>query len=151
MLVQSLCSCWFRVFVHVGSECLFILVLVLVTSLRHKQEGHGGPFKDQIAKRKLQRILGGKNMPPLRAPPTFCFAPLAASGANCLSARARLDEENDWVLHLKLFRSRRLAETCAMYSWFKVEMRSGKPNWVCLKIVYPYTQWLMIIIHIKWL
>ena len=24
-------------------------------------------------------------------------------------------------------------------------------NWVCLKIVYPYTQWLMIIIPIKWL
>ena len=23
--------------------------------------------------------------------------------------------------------------------------------WVCLKIVYPYTQWLMIIIPIKWL
>ena len=24
-------------------------------------------------------------------------------------------------------------------------------KWVCLKIVYPYTQWLMIIIPIKWL
>ena len=24
-------------------------------------------------------------------------------------------------------------------------------NWVCLKIVYPYTQWLMIIIPTKWL
>ena len=23
--------------------------------------------------------------------------------------------------------------------------------WVCLKIVYPYTQWLMIIIPTKWL
>ena len=23
--------------------------------------------------------------------------------------------------------------------------------WICLKIVYPYTQWLMIIIPIKWL
>jgi hypothetical protein len=22
--------------------------------------------------------------------------------------------------------------------------------WVCLKIVYPYTQWLMIIIPTKW-
>ena len=26
-----------------------------------------------------------------------------------------------------------------------------KEMWVCLKIVYPYTQWLMIIIPIKWL
>ena len=98
--------------VHVGSECLFILVLVLdvlVTSLRHKQEGHGGPFKDQIAKKKLQRILGGKNMPPIPwAPPTFRFAPAASGDNNCLSARARLDEENYWVLHLKRFRSRRL-------------------------------------------
>ena len=25
------------------------------------------------------------------------------------------------------------------------------PSWVCLKIVYPYTQWLMIIIPTKWL
>ena len=24
-------------------------------------------------------------------------------------------------------------------------------HWVCLKIVYPYSQWLMIIIPIKWL
>ena len=37
------------------------------------------------------------------------------------------------------------------------EDRGGKktlvshPIWVCLKIVYPYTQWLMIIIPIKWL
>jgi len=23
--------------------------------------------------------------------------------------------------------------------------------WVCVKIVYPYTQWLMIIIPTKWL
>ena len=28
-------------------------------------------------------------------------------------------------------------------------MHLGK--WVCLKIVYPYTQWLMIIIPTKWL
>ena len=27
----------------------------------------------------------------------------------------------------------------------------SKPIWVCLKIVYPYTQWLMIIIPTKWL
>ena len=26
-----------------------------------------------------------------------------------------------------------------------------KHGWVCLKIVYPYTQWLMIIIPTKWL
>ena len=26
-----------------------------------------------------------------------------------------------------------------------------KIRWVCLKIVYPYTQWLMIIIPTKWL
>ena len=26
-----------------------------------------------------------------------------------------------------------------------------KTTWVCLKIVYPETQWLMIIIPIKWL
>ena len=26
-----------------------------------------------------------------------------------------------------------------------------EPIWVCLKIVYPYTQWLMIIIPTKWL
>ena len=24
-------------------------------------------------------------------------------------------------------------------------------KWLCLKIVYPYTQWLMIIIPTKWL
>ena len=24
-------------------------------------------------------------------------------------------------------------------------------NWVCLKTVYPYTQWLMIIIPTKWI
>ena len=29
--------------------------------------------------------------------------------------------------------------------------RPIKKTWVCLKIVYPYTQWLMIIIPIKWL
>ena len=27
----------------------------------------------------------------------------------------------------------------------------NKDKWVCLKIVYPYTQWLMIIIPTKWL
>jgi len=31
-----------------------------------------------------------------------------------------------------------------------VAMTEGH-SWVCLKIVYPYTQWLMIIIPIKWL
>ena len=29
--------------------------------------------------------------------------------------------------------------------------RTNSYTWVCLKIVYPYTQWLMIIIPIKWL
>jgi hypothetical protein len=28
---------------------------------------------------------------------------------------------------------------------------STTSNWVCLKTVYPYTQWLMIIIPTKWL
>ena len=27
----------------------------------------------------------------------------------------------------------------------------AETRWVCLKIVYPYTQWLMIIIPTKWL
>ena len=40
------------------------------------------------------------------------------------------------------------AETGGMQNCF-----TEKPNskWVCLKIVYPYTQWLMIIIPTKWL
>ena len=29
--------------------------------------------------------------------------------------------------------------------------KKNRDIWVCLKIVYPYTQWLMIIIPIKWL
>ena len=32
-----------------------------------------------------------------------------------------------------------------------VPVITKKNIWVCLKIVYPYTQWLMIIIPIKWL
>ena len=37
--------------------------------------------------------------------------------------------------------------------WTKAQgcKEMGDFNWVCLKIVYPYTQWLMIIIPIKWL
>ena len=34
---------------------------------------------------------------------------------------------------------------------FFVEWVEVKLRWVCLKIVYPYTQWLMIIIPTKWL
>ena len=30
-------------------------------------------------------------------------------------------------------------------------MENPHGKWVCLKIVYPYTQWFMIIIPIKWL
>ena len=30
-------------------------------------------------------------------------------------------------------------------------LRNAEKTWVCLKIVYPYTQWLMIIIPTKWL
>ena len=33
----------------------------------------------------------------------------------------------------------------------KRQVELGHPTWVCLKIVYPYTQWLIIIIPTKWL
>jgi hypothetical protein len=40
-----------------------------------------------------------------------------------------------------------LAESRKIQRWkLRVEFK-----WVCLKIVYPYTQWLMIIIPTKWL
>ena len=35
------------------------------------------------------------------------------------------------------------------HTFYKGEEMNMK--WVCLKIVYPYTQWLMIIIPTKWL
>ena len=37
-------------------------------------------------------------------------------------------------------------------TWVRVEQElTGGSKWVCLKIAYPYTQWLMIIIPTKWL
>ena len=62
--------------VHVGSECLFILVLVLdvlVTSLRHKQEGHGGPFKDQIAKKTSKNTWWKEHATHSMGPSYFSF------------------------------------------------------------------------------
>ena len=35
--------------------------------------------------------------------------------------------------------------------WLEMLGRHDINIWVCLKIVYPYTQWLMIIIPTKWL
>ena len=40
----------------------------------------------------------------------------------------------------------------ASVSWIShVFIDTSTMKWVCLKIVYPYTQWLMIIIPTKWL
>ena len=125
--------------VHVGSECLFILVLVLdvlVTSLRHQQEGHGGPFKDQIAKRKLQRILGGKNMPPIPWAPR----PLFVLRRRLLVPRTVWVPVLDWMKKTTGFCTWNYSDPGDLVShepwvfcWFKVEMRSGKPNWGWVK------------------
>ena len=34
---------------------------------------------------------------------------------------------------------------------FNCSIKTHQKKWVCLKMVYPYTQWLMIIIPTKWL
>ena len=41
---------------------------------------------------------------------------------------------------------------CTRHTWRpRDQVQNVDMLWVCLKIVYPYTQWLMIIIPIKWL
>ena len=48
----------------------------------------------------------------------------------------------------KRYLSYAIVASCPSGSAWKIPT---KLIWVCLKIVYPYTQWLMIIIPIKWL
>ena len=118
--------------VHVGSECLFILVLVLdvlVTSLRHKQEGHGGPFKDQIAKKNFKEYLVERTCHPFHGPLL-----LFVLRRRLLVTTTVWVPVLDWMKKTTGFCTWNYSdpgdlETWAMCSWFKVEMRSGKPNY----------------------
>ena len=65
---------------------------------------------------------------------------------NCLmrNPETQINDDGVWWTGLWIVQLDVYAQT------FQI-MIHGLFNWVCLKIVYPYTQWLMIIIPTKWL